>query len=668
MAALTHQGVRLGFVLTLAGTCLTFAVFTLGAIGLQRDAIEKDAQAEAIHVAQSVALGIARRPAGESMQAWLENAAPLHRQNIVIVDRQGRIAFDSKPDEVGHTYQGDAAEEFEHTLEDGQARVFIAASQAGRASGHEVAAAIRENGKPTGAIVGAVALDYSDVRDDLLRQNAWRLGFVCAIGLFCMLLTCVPGLHVHSTFGQMAEQIRASREELLVQMELERGAAQRAEHLAFHDALTGLPNRGLFSRVLNLSLEQVRREGGKLAVMFIDLDRFKNINDTLGHEAGDVLLVEVARRLGEALRTDDRVARLGGDEFVILVTDFGDQESLDTVARKIITAVARPYQIANQDVRVTASVGVSVYPVDGLDEPSLMKHADIAMYRAKDVGKNTFAFYSPELNTHSLERLGLESSLRRALEAQQFQVHYQPKVHCHSGEMTGVEALLRWNHPELGSVSPAQFIPVAEESGLIVAIGRWVLASACRQHVAWLEMGHSPLRVAVNLSARQFYDDGLLSDVRAILAQTGMDPRFLELEITESMLMRSVDKASQVLAAFKELGIRLSLDDFGTGYSSLSNLRLFPIDTIKIDRSFVCELPANEKDGAITEAVIAMGKSLDMTVVAEGVETAAQIAFLRDRECDECQGFYFSKAVPSAAIARLLEARPWAELHERVSS
>jgi len=287
------------------------------------------------------------------------------------------------------------------------------------------------------------------------------------------------------------------------------------------------------------------------------------------------------------------------------------------------------------------------------------------MYQSKEDGKNTFTFYSADLNTHSVERLAFESSLRRALDARQFQVHYQPKVDCHTSQMTGVEALLRWNHPDLGPVSPAKFIPMAEENGLIVPIGRWVLLTACQQHVAWRDLGYPPLRMSVNLSARQFYDDQLLSDVRSVLIKTGMDASFLELEITESMLMRDVEKAGQALAAFKNLGIRLSLDDFGTGYSSLSNLKRFPIDTIKVDRSFVRELPANEEDRAITDAIIAMGKSLKMTIVAEGVETEGQIEFLRNHACDEFQGFYFSKAVPAAAITDLLRAQPWTHPHDK---
>jgi diguanylate cyclase (GGDEF)-like protein len=436
-------------------------------------------------------------------------------------------------------------------------------------------------------------------------------------------------------------------------------AAERTEFLAYNDSLTKLPNRSMFSRLLNQAISVARRDCSQLAVLFVDLDRFKNVNDTLGHEAGDTLLKEMAQRLSSCLRESDCVARLGGDEFVLMAPCLNETDQLLPLAHKILAAVARPFALHGHEFHVTASIGISVFPSDGDDERVLMKNADIAMYQAKEDGKNTFAFYSAELNTHSVERLAFESSLLRALEDRQLQVHYQPKVDCQTGYMTGVEALLRWNHPDLGPVPPSKFIPVAEENGLIVSMGRWVLATACQQHMTWRALGHPPLRVAVNLSARQFYDSGLLADVCSILAETGMDATFLELEITESMLMHDVGKASEVLGAFKKLGIRLSLDDFGTGFSSLSNLKRFPIDTIKVDRSFVRDLPANEEDRAITDAVIAMGKTLHMTVVAEGVETQGQIDFLKQHACDECQGFFFSKAVSPAAITELLASKPW---------
>src|SRR5712664_685078 len=431
--------------------------------------------------------------------------------------------------------------------------------------------------------------------------------------------------------------------------------AESLQHLAYHDSLTALPNRGFFSKLLNHGISQAQRHKKTLAVLFIDLDRFKYINDTLGHEAGDALLQEVARRLKGALRESDTVARLGGDEFVVLVEDVGDKSAMGVVAHKILTALVRPFVTLGQEFHVTASIGISFYPSDGPDERSLMKHADIAMYRAKAEGKNNFQFYSEEMNTHSFERLTMESSLRRALERGEFVLHYQPKVVFATGEINGVEALLRWQHPDLGLVAPAKFIPMAEETGLIVPIGKWVLRTACAQSKAWLDQGLPRLSMAVNLSPRQFSDENLLRDIGAILRETAMDPFFNDTAITESMLMQNVEKAIGTLASLSSLGIRLAIDDFGTGYSSLSTLKRFPINTIKVDRSFIRDLPGAPEDRAITEAIIAMGRTLSMTVIAEGVETKAQADYLRSKTCDEFQGFYFRKPMPAAELAALLQ-------------
>jgi diguanylate cyclase (GGDEF)-like protein len=531
------------------------------------------------------------------------------------------------------------------TIRDGQIRLFIERSPNHPEGAKQITVPRHRGGDVHAPVVGAVILEYTQIYDELLQATAWQIYAVGGAGLVCTGVIALLGVKLAKT--------------LLRRLEGEKAAAQQIEYLAFHDKLTGLSNRGMFSKMLEQGLQEAKRYDRQLAVFFVDLDRFKNINDTLGHQSGDLLLQEMATRLKSCLRESDCVARLGGDEFVIMVPSLNGTEQLPAVAQKILAAVSRPFTLRDHEFHVTASIGISVYPTDGDDERVLMKNADIAMYQSKEDGKNTFTFYSAALNTHSVERLAFESSLRRALEAGQFQVHYQPKVDCRTSEMNGVEALLRWNHPDLGQVSPGKFIPVAEENGLIVPIGRWVLLTACQQHMAWRDIGYPPLRMSVNLSARQFFDEHLLSDVRTILAQTRMEARFLELEITESMLMRDIDKASKVLVEFKKLGIRLSLDDFGTGYSSLSNLKRFPIDTIKVDRSFVRELSTNEEDRAITDAIIAMGKSLKMTIVAEGVETQGQIEFLRDHECDEFQGFYFSKAVPAAAIADLLREKPW---------
>jgi predicted signal transduction protein with EAL and GGDEF domain len=354
------------------------------------------------------------------------------------------------------------------------------------------------------------------------------------------------------------------------------------------------------------------------------------------------------------VRASDVLARLGGDEFVVLVQEVPDREHAAAVARKLLSAAIKPIELMGQECRVTASVGISLYPSDGNDEQVLMKNADSAMYHAKEEGKNNFQFYSSEISSQTLERLTLESNLRRALERQEFSLAYQAKVDLKSGRITGVEALLRWSNAELGSVSPATFIPVAEETGLIVHIGRWVLKTACLQNVAWQRAGLPPINMAVNLSVRQFADENLLADVAAILQETGMNPMLLELELTEGMIVHNVERAIKLLTAIKKLGVRLAIDDFGTGYSSLGQLKNFPIDTLKVDRSFIRDLATDSEDKAITSAIIAMGKTLSLTVIAEGVETAEQQAFLREQSCDEMQGYYFSKPIGPDEFATLL--------------
>jgi diguanylate cyclase (GGDEF)-like protein len=460
------------------------------------------------------------------------------------------------------------------------------------------------------------------------------------------------------TQRRQAEEVAAERtkalNESVRQLQL---AAERAEYLAFHDGLTTLPNRVLFSKLLGQSINQARRYNRQLAVLFLDLDRFKHINDTLGHTAGDQLLQEVAARLKAGLRDSDTVARLGGDEFVAVLPELQDEKYVATVARKMLSAIGRPFVLLGHDYRVTASVGISIYPQDGLDEETLTKNADTAMYQAKEEGKNNFRFYSDQLNTDSLERLALGARLRDALARGEFQLHFQTKRDTRSGRITGVEALLRWQHPDLGMVAPMQFIPIAEETGLIVPIGKWVLRTACLQNVAWQKQGLPPLSMAVNLTARQFADEHLLADVTAILADTGMDAGLLELEITESMLMRDVEKAMRVLTALKGMGIRIAIDDFGIGYSSLSKLRQFPVDTIKIDRSFIRDIASVAEHKELAKAIIALGRALSLTVVAQGVETREQADFLLRNSCSEFQGFYLDKPAPANQLAQMLRTQ-----------
>ncbi|WP_206047250.1 EAL domain-containing protein, partial [Noviherbaspirillum denitrificans] len=431
-------------------------------------------------------------------------------------------------------------------------------------------------------------------------------------------------------------------------------ADERIQYLATHDALTGLPNRTMFNEMLGAAIRSARRYGRDFAVLFIDLDRFKFINDTLGHHAGDMLLREMAERFGGSLRSSDVIARLGGDEFVALVHETHEPDSVAVAAGKLLDAAARPFILMGRECRVSASIGIAMYPRDGEDELALMRNADIAMYHAKDEGKNNFRFYSGDITALTLERLTLETNLRHALERNEFSVHYQAKRDMATGGITGVEALLRWNSKELGCVPPAEFIPLAEELGIIVTIGKWVLRTACEQAMAWQDAGLPPVSMAVNLSVRQFADERLVEDIAAILRETGMPPGRLELEITEGMMVHNTAHAQRLLTEIKRLGVRLAIDDFGAGYSTLGQLKYFPVDTLKVDRSFIRDVADNPGDKAITEAIISMGKTLNLTVVAEGVETTEQESFLKARACDQMQGFLFSRPMPPEDVAALL--------------
>ena len=437
--------------------------------------------------------------------------------------------------------------------------------------------------------------------------------------------------------------------------EAERKAAQdRIQYMATHDGLTGLPNRVMFAELLSMALYSARRYERRFAVLFIDLDRFKFINDTLGHEAGDTLLKALTARFKGALRDSDVVARLGGDEFIGLVQEVNTAEQVGMVARKLLAAASAPVSLGSQTCQVSASIGIALYPDSGGDERTLMKNADTAMYLAKEKGKNNFQFYSADTRSPSLDRLAVETALRSALENHEFHQHYQARQELSSQSITGVEALLRWHNPTLGDVPPSLFLPVAEQSGLIVAIGKWVLHTVCEQNKSWLSQGLPPLCIAVNLSARQFFDGELLADVAHALQTSDLAPGALELEITEALVMQNPQRAINQLTALKKLGVRLAIDDFGTGYSALGHLTQVLIDTLKIDRSFINEVACNPLERSVAGNIVAMGKALSLTVVAKGVETPEQVDFLRSHACDEVQGYYFSRPLSPHQFASLM--------------
>ena len=435
-----------------------------------------------------------------------------------------------------------------------------------------------------------------------------------------------------------------------------RSMSLQMAHSAEHDFLTGLPNRMLLNDRVNQAIASAARRGKNVALLFLDLDGFKHINDSLGHAVGDKLLQSIGKRLVDCVRIADTVSRQGGDEFVVLLSEVDFAEDAAILARRLLRAVAEAHPINNHDLHITTSIGVSVYPHDGLDAETLIKNADTAMYQAKENGRQSYQFFKSGMNVRAMERQSIEASLRRALERHEFSLHYQPKVNLSTGEITGTEALIRWTHPVRGLVSPSQFIPVAEDCGMILPIGIWVLHEACRQAREWLDEGLSLGTIAVNISAMQFRNDQFVNDVFAILAETGLGPRSLELELAESVLIRRAESASSVLQSLRARGMRIAVDDFGTGYSSLSYLTKFPIDALKIDQSFVRQITTAPDDTTIVTAVIGMGRSLKLRVIAEGVETQQELAFLQAHNCEEAQGYYFGRPIPAQEFAKLLES------------
>jgi len=432
-------------------------------------------------------------------------------------------------------------------------------------------------------------------------------------------------------------------------------AKQKLYYLAHYDALTELPNRVLFQETLKHEIANAQRNNTKLALMFLDLDRFKIINDTLGHSAGDKLLQEVSGRLLDCIRDNDMLSRQGGDEFTGILLGLNTASVAAVVAEKMVKAMEEPVIIQGEELYVTTSIGISIYPDDTDDIEDLLKYADTAMYKSKDKGRNTYTYYKEDVKQLSSKRFDLEAKLRKALDGDEFELHYQPKYDTVHGHITGMEALIRWNQPELGRIAPFDFIPLAEETGLIVPIGAWVLNEACRQNKAWQDAGFPGMRVAVNLSSRQFNDGNMIEIVNNIIDRHELDYKYLELELTESMIMQDAEETINILKSLYGCGIQLSIDDFGTGYSSLSYLKRFPITKLKLDRSFIMGLPDDKDDAKIVTAMITLAHGLDLTVIAEGVETREQLAWLEDAGCDEIQGYFFNAPMSAADFTKLLE-------------
>jgi len=422
-------------------------------------------------------------------------------------------------------------------------------------------------------------------------------------------------------------------------------AERKIRHLAYHDTLTGLPNRLLFMDRMEQAIGRAQRSNDRFALLFIDVDHFKVINDSMGHEAGDQLLTEVTRRLGDSVRRSDTIARLGGDEFTVILENVSEPEAVVLVAKNLLEILCKPMYLGDRDVHISASIGIAMYPDDGEDFGNLLKNADTAMFRAKAQGRNTFQFYASEMSTAAMRRLELENSLRYAIEKQEFIIHYQPKYDLHSRGCVGMEALVRWDHPDKGVIPPDEFIPLAEETGLIVALGEWVIRTACRQLSTWQKAGYPVHDLSINVSARQFHEQDLCALFTEVLQEYRLDAQDIEIELTESALVENHQHARQILGRLHDMGLRIALDDFGTGYASMTYLKQFPIDTVKIDRSFVWGIPGDVENIAIVRAIAGLTSALGLSLIAEGVETAEQVEFLMDIECLRGQGYFWSKPV-----------------------
>ena len=687
-----------------AVTLLVF-LFSVGAIYLQIVTAERAAIQEAEHVAHSIAITGVEDPLKDPafLQAYVSKLHRFYKRDLFIVDTNRRIVADANKPDQGKIYTGDANQSVVKTISDGQARTFVETTASGERR-QVVVPFRRDQASDDSMIVGAVVFEYTQVFRKLIDDARPKIYLMGALGFFFVGVIALLGIRVVAAvcrpleergvrrlaagdfsaevmargddevgslgraFNRMAEELRTSHAKLLQhQSDLESRVAQRTSelteanlrlldevavrkkaeeqlaYLAKFDGVTGLPNRHMFYDRLSLALVQAKRLNAPLACMFVDLDRFKAINDTYGHSVGDLLLGQFGERLKACVRSRDTVARLGGDEFAVLLETLAKPTDADVVAQKVLDAVAKPFDLVGRESYVGASIGISLYPEHDDDITPLLQKADVAMYVAKQQGRNNYKHYSSEMDRNTALRMALETSLRGALERDEFLLHYQPKASLVDGTMTGLEALIRWQDSKRGLVSPAQFIPILEESGLIVPVGDWIIDAVCRQISSWQAQGIAVRPVAVNLSARQFKQRELARAVRGTLNRHKVDPSLIQFEITESMLMEDPQEALRVMQELKSAAIRLSVDDFGTGYSSLAYLKRFPLDELKIDRTFVNDVALDTGNASIILAVINLAHNLKLKVVAEGVENRMQMMFLKTHGCNEMQGYYFAR-------------------------
>lgn len=612
-------------------------------VELMRENTEQSAIKAAHHIVENFlplktdTLSNQLSPAQQNSILHLKKAYDLAR--VKVFDPSGRITFSTHSQDIGEINQKDY---FHHRVARGETINKLVNKKQDSMEGVEANRDVAEIYIPVmmdNTFVGAFEF-YFDV-----TEQKRAIDVLANSSLSFLLLTTIGFL---SLFGIVGIKMRQA-----IKKQIQ--AEQEITQLAYNDTLTGLPNRRLFMNRLEHALKQPERYDRKVALLYMDIDHFKTINDTLGHDQGDILLKAITERISEHVRKSDTLARLGGDEFVFLFTSLHQSEETATIARKIIGTFNKPFNLDGHDFFITPSIGIAVYPEDGNSPGLLLKNADIAMYSAKQKGRNTYTCFNREIDQKVRDRHEIENCLRGALPENQFSLAYQPQIDLKTGQIVAAEALLRWHHPEKGIISPEQFIPIAEKTGLIGPIGEWVLAEACRQNVVWAKTGHPPLRIAVNLSFYQLKQTDFIKTIDRILTETGMPQHLLEFELTESLAMDDTTTNIETLNKLRELGIHLSIDDFGTGYSSLSYLRDLPIHRVKIDRSFIGRLPEGSHSVAIVDAILAMARALDLVVIAEGVETQPQLDFLNSRGCDIVQGYFSGRPVTAKEFSVLLE-------------